>query len=149
MLAAIARCTAGYVLACAVSGAIQVAFVLPPLELVGAGPDRLAAAGIWALLATLHSGIFAAPFVLVGLVLAELKGLRSPAYYAAVGFGIAALGFLTQMTGHGFEQPIIVTLYVLTALVSAAVGGSLVYWLVSGRHAGRSARTAASGRKGS
>lgn len=137
MLAAIVRCTAGYVLACAVSGIIQVAFVLPPLELAGAGSDRQMAAGIWATLAAVHTGLFAAPFALVAMVIAEWRGFRDLTYYLATGSGIALLGFLAQLLGGGFEQPVMVTLYVLAACLTAGVGAGLVFWLAAGRRAGK------------
>lgn len=136
MIGAALRCLAGYILASVAAGLMQVAFVLPPYELVGADADRLTAAGIWLLLATLHSGIFGAPFGLVALVLAEWRRFRGPIYYAAVGFGIAMLGFLAQVSGQGFEQPTKVLLYVLTAFTVAGIGAGLIYWLVAGRKAG-------------
>lgn len=140
-LAVAVRCTVGYIFACLASGIVEVAFVLPPLELAGAATDRQIAAGVWMLLAALHSGIFAAPFALVALSLAEWKGFRRPPYYLATGFGIAALGFLGQISAQTFEQPVMVPLYVLLAFLSAGLGAGLVYWLVSGRHSGEQKRT--------
>lgn len=134
---AIARCLAGYVLASIASGVIQVSFVLPPLELLGADSDRQIAAGIWLLLATLHSGIFGAPFALVAIVVAEWKGFATPVYYVGAGLAIAALGFLAQVSGHGFDQPLPSILYVLTAFLAAGLSAGFVYWSVSGRHAGK------------
>lgn len=136
-LATIGRCTAGYLLASTVAGVVQVSFVLPPFELVAADSDRQIAAGIWMLLAALHSGIFGAPFALVALAVAEWKRAASPIYYLAAGFGIATLGFLAQISGHGFEQPLSVILYVLAAFLTAGLSAGLVYWLISGRHARR------------
>lgn len=136
MIGAVLRCLAGYILASLAAGFVQVAFVLPPYELVGASADRLTAAGIWLLLATLHSGIFGAPFALIALMVAEWRCFRGPIYYAATGFGMAMLGFLAQISGHGFAQPMMVLLYVLTAFTLAGVSAGLVYWLVSGRKAG-------------
>lgn len=136
MIGAVLRCVAGYILASLAAGIVQVAFVLPPYELVGAGADRLSAAGIWLLLATLHSGIFGAPFALVALAVAEWRCFTGPVYYAAVGFSMAMLGFLAQISGHGFTQPVMVLLYVLVAFTLAGVSAGLVYWLVSGRRAG-------------
>lgn len=137
MLAAVFRCLAGYVVACIAAGVIQVFFVLPPSELVFAGTDRLTAAGIWLLLATLHSGNFGAPFATIALVVAEWRRLRSPIYYAAAGFGISMVGYLTQITGHGFEQSVAVILYLLAGFAAAGVTAGLAYWLLAGRHAGR------------
>jgi len=136
-LAAIVRCTAGYIAACAIAGVVQVAFVLPPLELAGADTDRQMAAAVWALLAALHSGIFGAPFALAALVLAEWRGLKVPIYYLGAGFGIATLGFLAQMPPYEFMQPVVVPLFVLAALLTAGLSAGLVYWLISGRHAGK------------
>jgi hypothetical protein len=140
MLAALLRCFAGYLVACLTAGLVQVFFVLPPHELVFAGADLLSAAGIWLLLATIHSAIFGAPFSIIALAVAEWRRLKSPIYYAAAGFGIAMLGFLTQITGHGFTQPLPVTLYLLAAFTCTGVAAGTAYWLVAGRLAGRRGR---------
>lgn len=136
MIGAVLRCVAGYILASLAAGIVQVAFVLPPHELISTSADRLTAAGIWLLLATLHSGIFGAPFAIVALAVAEWRCFRGPIYYAAAGFGMAMLGFLAQISGHGFDQPVMVLLYVLAAFTLAGIVAGLVYWLVSGRSAG-------------
>lgn len=136
MIGAVLRCLAGYILASLAAGIVQVAFVLPPHELIGASADRLTAAGIWLLLATLHSGIFGAPLALIALALAEWRCFRGQIYYMAAGFGMAMLGFLAQISGHGFEQPTMVLLYVLTVFTVAGISAGLVYWLVAGRKAG-------------
>lgn len=137
MLAAIFRCLAGYLAACVAAGLVQVSFVLPPHELVLAGADRLTAAGIWLLLATLHNGIFGAPFAILAIVVAESRSLKSPFYYAAAGFGISMLGFLAQISGHGFDQPMNVLLFLLAGFTAAGVIAGLVYWRLAGRRAGR------------
>ncbi len=137
MLAALLRCLAGYLAACLTAGVVQVFFVLPPHELVFAGADLLSAAGIWLLLATIHSAIFGAPFSIIALAIAEWRQLKSPIYYAGAGFGIAMLGFLTQITGYGFAQPLTVTLYLLAGFSCAGVAAGVAYWLVAGRLAGR------------
>jgi hypothetical protein len=135
MIATVLRCLASYIIACMAASVVAVSFVLPPHELAGQGLDRLAAAGIWLLLATLHTAIFAAPFAAVALAVAEWRCLTSPIYYAAAGFGIAMLGLLAQISGAGF--PLIVTLYVLAALSASGVVGGAVYWMLAGRRAGR------------
>lgn len=137
MVAAVLRCLSGYIAACVAAAIIEVSFVLPPHELAGAQADRLTAAGIWLLLASLHTAIFAAPFAAIMIAVAEWRGLRSPMYYAGVGFGIAALGFLAQLSGIGVAQPVKVILYVLAAFSFAGIGGGAVYWLLSGRKAGQ------------
>lgn len=141
-LATALRCVGGYLLASIACGVVQVSFVLPPLELITADTDRQIAAGIWMLLASLHSAIFGAPFALVALLVAEWKRLVNPIFYIAAGFSIAVLGFLTQISGYGFEQPLSVILYVLAAFLTGGMSAGLVYWLVSGRHAGKSRRFA-------
>lgn len=136
MVAAVLRCVSGYLAACVAAAVVEVSFVLPPHELVGAEIDRLMAAGIWLLLASLHTAIFAAPFAAILITVAERRGLKSAISYVGVGFGIAALGFLTQLPGIGFDQPVKVILYVLAAFSVAGVVGGLAYWLLSGRKAG-------------
>ncbi len=137
MVAAVLRCLSGYIAACVAAAIIEVSFVLPPHELAGAQADRLTAAGIWLLLASLHTAIFAAPFAAIMIAVAEWRGLRSFIYYAGVGFGIAALGFLAQLSGIGVAQPVKVILYVLAAFSIAGIVGGAVYWLLSGRKAGQ------------
>jgi len=137
MVAAILRCLAGYLIACFAAATVQVSLVLPPHELLGAEAERLTAAGIWLLFATVHTAIFAAPFAIVMIALAERRNISSFIYYAAVGLGIAAVGFLAQFRGPGLGQPQEVILYVLAAFFSAGVAGGLVYWFISGRKAGR------------
>lgn len=136
MVAAILRCLTGYLVACLAAAVVEVSFVLPPYELVGAEADRLTAAGIWLLLASWQTAVFAAPFAAILIAVAEWRGLKSPFYYVGVGFGIAALGFLAQLSGIGFDQPVKVTLYVAAAFSVAGIVGGLVYWPLSGRKAG-------------
>jgi uncharacterized membrane protein len=135
MVAAVLRCLGGYLVACVAAAIIEVSFVLPPHELLSAGIDRLTAAGIWLLLASLHTAIFAAPFAAIMIGIAERRGLKSSLYYVCVGIGIAALGFLAQLSGTGAVQPVKVTLYPLVAFSVAGIVGGAVYWFLSGRKA--------------
>lgn len=136
----LARCIVGYIVACIACAAVQVGFVLPPSELLIADSGRLTAAAIWTVLAALHSAVFAAPFALVGLVLAERKGIRRVGYYAGVGTGIAALGLAAQLVYLGLDQPLMVLAHMLAAFLSAGALGGLIYWLVAGRFAGAAGR---------
>ena len=134
-LTSLLRCLAGYLLASAIAGIIQVSFVLSSLDLAASGSDRWMAAGIWMLLAAFHSGIFGAPVAIAALAIAEWKGIYRPAYYVATGLSIAAAGFLAQLSSA--QQSIGVSLYVLAALSTAGASAGFVYWLASGRRAGK------------
>jgi hypothetical protein len=136
MLLRIARCLAGYVLACLVAGIVAIAFVIPPSELVTGSTERLNTVGIWMLLTAVHTAVFAAPFALVGLIYAERKSIRQAGYYIAFGWAVAAVAFLIQLLPLGAGQPFKVTAYVVAAVLSAAVAGSFTYWLVAGCRAG-------------
>ena len=136
MLLRIARCLAGYLVACLVAGIVAIAFVIPPSDLVTGSSERLSTVGIWMLLTAVHAAVFAAPFALVGLIHAERRSIQHAGYYIAFGWAVAAVALLIQLLPPGPGQPFKVTAYVMAALLSAAVAGSFVYWLVAGRHAG-------------
>ena len=139
MACTVVRCVLGFVLACVAAAAVQVSFVLPPSGLIGANHDGLTAAGIWLLLASLHSMVFAAPFALAGLIWAERRRIRHWSYSVSVGIGIALRGLLAQLVFLGTGQPRTVLVYMLLASLAGGGLGGLVYWLAAGRRAGRTA----------
>jgi hypothetical protein len=136
VVATLARCLVGYAAACSLAGAVQVAFVLPPTDLLYAGSEVLAAAGLWTMLAAVHTGVFAAPLAALAIAIGEQRRIRRAGYYAALGIGIAALGFLAQLVGVGFGQPLTVMGYPLAAFGASGLAGGLLYWLIAGRTAG-------------
>ena len=90
----------GFIVACLVAGLVTVAFVVTPADIASlpaeAQPERLGNAGILALLAATHSAIFAFPFAIIAIGMAELTHLRSWVYYVLVGVAIALGGFAAE-----------------------------------------------------
>ena len=89
----------GFALACLAAAVTLVLFVYTPAELAsmpsGMGADRVTEAGLFALVVTPHVAAFAALPALIGVIIAERRGISSLGYYAILGIVIAALGFLT------------------------------------------------------
>ena len=77
----------GFIVACLVAGLVTVAFVVTPADIANlppeAQPERLGNAGILALLAATHSAIFALPFAIIAIGIAELSRVRTWIYYCA------------------------------------------------------------------
>jgi hypothetical protein len=140
MLGHILRVVFGFVLACLAAGLTLVGFVYTPLELVGltapVAATRLGEAGLLALAAATHAGVFCAPFALAGAAFGEWRCLRSPAYYALLGVAIAAAGFFAQYHSEVAGDLSILNTYALSAFALTGLIGGLVYWLSAGRHAG-------------
>ncbi len=140
MLGRILRVLLGFVLAALAAGITKVLFVITPSQLANLPADvvsdRVAMAGEMALLAGLHSAIFAAPFALVGAAIGEWRRIRDWAYYALIGMAIALIGFLAQYSSEFTGQPTIVNNYALTAFLTTGFIAGIVYWIVSGRYAG-------------
>lgn len=137
----------GFAVACLVAGVATVAFVVSPVELANlpaeAQPERLGNAGILALLTSTHSAIFAFPFALVALGVAELWRIRSWLYYALVGVVISLGGLAAIHLNEVPGQPSILNDYALIAFATVGLLAGLAYWLVAGRCAGGRRRTAA------
>jgi drug/metabolite transporter (DMT)-like permease len=130
----------GYIIACLVAGAVTVAFVVTPADIgnlpVDAQTERLANAGVLALLAATHSAIFAFPFAMLANGLGEVWRVRSWLYYAVVGLLIGAGGFVAYYVNEVAGQPSIFNNYALTAFLTSGTLGGLAYWLFAGRRAG-------------
>jgi MFS family permease len=130
----------GFAIACLVAGVATVAFVVSPVELANlpaeAQPERLGNAGILALLTATHSAIFAFPFALVALGIAELWRIRSWLYYALVGIVISLGGLAAVYLNEVPGQPSILNDYALIAFATVGLLAGLTYWLVAGRCAG-------------
>jgi len=140
MLGHILRVVFGFVLACLAAGLTLVLFVYTPLELTGltanVAASRLGEAGILALAAATHVGVFSAPFALAGAAFAEWRSLRGPAYYALLGVAIAAAGFFAQYHSEAAGDLSILNTYALSAFALTGFIGGIIYWLGAGRHAG-------------
>ena len=135
----------GFVVACLVAGLVTVAFVVTPADIAGlpadAQPERLGNAGVLSLLAATHSAIFAFPFAIIAIGIAEMSVIRSRLYYAFVGVGIALGGLAAEYANEVGGQPSILNGYALAAYVAVGLAGGLAYWLVAGRRAGGKRRT--------
>jgi hypothetical protein len=130
----------GFAIACLVAGAATVAFVVNPAAIANlpadAQTEQLSNAGILALLAATHSAIFAAPFALIALGVAELTRIRSWLYYALVGAVISLGGLAAVYLNEVPGQPSILNDYALIAFGTVGVLSGLTYWLFAGRGAG-------------
>lgn len=135
------RCLFGFLLACLAAGIVTVLFVTTPLELAS-GPaetlgTRTSATFEWALLTATHAAIFSAVFALIAIVLGEWLNVQSLLYYVLAGVIIALLGFYAQFASEAPGQPTVLNGYALMAFASAGFAGGLIYYLISGRYAGR------------
>ena len=130
----------GFIIACLVAGLVTVAFVVTPADIAGlpaeAQPERLGNAGVLSLLAATHSAIFAFPFAIIAIGIAEMSAIRTWLYYAFVGVAIALGGLAAAYANEVAGQPSILNGYALAAYVTVGIAGGLAYWLVAGRRAG-------------
>jgi hypothetical protein len=140
MIGGLFRVLFGFIVACLVAGAATVAFVITPADIAtlpaALRPDRLSSAGTLSLLAATHSAIFAAPFALIALVIAEWRCIRSWVYYATVGILIAFAGFSAEYLNEVGGQPSIVNSYAMRAYLAVGFLGGIAYWLAVGRRTG-------------
>jgi hypothetical protein len=138
--AALLRIIIGFIVACLVAGVATVAFVVTPADIATLPaelrPDRLQSAGVLALLAATHSAIFALPFALIAVAIAEWQAIRSWIYYAVAGIAIALGGFYAEYLAEVAGQPTIINDYAARAFLTVGFLGGLAYWLVSGCRAG-------------
>ena len=140
MIGGLFRVLFGFIVACVVAGAATVAFVITPADIATlpaeVRPDRLSSAGTLSLLAATHSAIFAAPFALIALVIAEWRCIRSWVYYAIFGILIALGGFGAEYLNEVGGQPSIVNSYAVRAYLAVGFLGGVAYWFTAGRRAG-------------
>jgi hypothetical protein len=134
MLGRIFRVLSGFILACLAAGLVKVLFAFPPSD------NQLALTDIidYAMPIATHSAIFAAPFALIAIAIAEWQRWRDWAYYAASGLAIALIGFFAQYQSETAVQgwSILNNNYPLIAFLTSGLVSGLVYWLFSGRLAG-------------
>ncbi len=140
MLGTIFRILIGFAIACLVAGAVTTAFIVTPTDVAALSPDvrpeQLGYAGLLSLYAATHSAIFAFPFALIAIALAEWLCVRSWIYYTIVGILIALGGFAAVSYFEVEGQPTIINNYALRTFLTVGVFGGLAYWLVAGRRAG-------------
>ena len=142
MLGRIFRVLSGFILACLAAGLTKVLFAYSPAELMNLAPeiasDRLALA----LPIATHTAIFAAPFALVAIVIAEWQGWRDWAYYAAAAMVISMIGFTAQYSNEANGQSwSVYNNYTMIAFLTTGFVAGLTYWLFSGRTAGDEKKT--------
>ena len=130
----------GFIVACLVAGLVTVAFVVTPADLAGlpaeAQPERFGNAGVLSLLAATHSAIFAFPFAIIAIGVAEMSAIRTWLSYALFGVAIALGGLAAEYANEVAGQPSILNGYALAAYVTMGLAGGLAYWLLAGRRAG-------------
>jgi len=140
MLSSLVRIVFGFIVACLVAGAATVAFVVTPADIASLPPDlrpeRLGDAGVLSLLAATHTAIFAFPFALIAIGIAEWLCVRSWIYYVIVGILIALGGFGAEVLAEAAGQPSIVNDYALRAFLTVGFFGGFAYWMAAGRRAG-------------
>jgi hypothetical protein len=140
MLGTLFRVLFGFIIACLVAGAAVVAFVITPADIAALPPElrweRLGSAGMLSLLAATHAAMFAFPFALVAIAIAEGLGIRSWIYYVLVGIAIALSGFIAHYLVEVGGEPTIANDYAIRAFLTLGFFGGFVYWMVAGRRAG-------------
>lgn len=140
MLGTLLRVLFGFVVACLVAGVATVAFVVTPADIATLPQElraeRLGFAGMLSLRAATHTAIFAFPFALIAIALAEWLRIRSWIYYVLVGVAIALGGFSAEYITEVGSQPSILNDYAVRAFLTVGFFGGLAYWLVAGRGAG-------------
>lgn len=138
MLGRIFRVVSGFFIACLAAALAKVLFAFSPnelqqlpAELVG---DRLSLA----LPVATHMAIFSAPFALLLLSFAEARRWRSWTSYAAVGLGLALVGFFAQYASETGQEgwSVFSDLYPLITFTVTGLVGGIAYWLFSGCLAG-------------
>lgn len=130
MLVSLLRFIFGFVAAVLVAGVVQVLFVAGGGLVSGLTMPRLQSLGLLSLLAATQSAVFSAPFAILAAVVAALQPIRSLAYFAAAGAGIALAGFLAQYVGETGPGTIF-NLYALSAYLASGLSGGLVYGLLA------------------
>lgn len=131
MLLGLFRVLTGFVVACFVAAAMQVAFAVLPLADRPTQPKLIELV----LLTATHFAVFSAPFGLIAAILGEWQGLRSRGYYLFTGLATGAAGFLVQFTAES-GGPTVYNPYAVTAFLLPGLIGGFAYWLVAGRQAG-------------
>jgi hypothetical protein len=134
MITRIIRVLFGFAMACIAAGLVKVLFAFSPAELSGMTPDRAADALSLTWPIATHMGIFAAPFALVAVVLAEWRRWGDWTYYVIAAVTIAMIGFAAQYQTETATQgwSVLSGNYPLIAFLTAGAAGGLVYWMFSG-----------------
>ncbi|MGI9403223.1 MAG: hypothetical protein ACR2OF_01785 [Hyphomicrobium sp.] len=140
MFGTLFRVLFGFIVACLVAGVALVAFVITPADIATLPAEsrweRLGSAGMLSLLAATHAAIFAFPFALVAIAIAEWLSIRSWIYYVLVGIAIALAGFGAHHLAEVGSEPTIVNDYAIRAFLTLGFFGGFAYWMAAGRRAG-------------
>jgi hypothetical protein len=137
MLGRIFRVLSGFVLACLAAGLTKVLFAYSPAEMMNLPPEIASDRLSLALPIATHAAIFAAPFALVAIAIAEWQRWRDWAYYAAAAIAISMIGFAAQYSNEANTQTwSVYNNYTMIAFLTTGFIAGLTYWLFSGRLAG-------------
>ena len=136
LLGALVRILIGFIFACLAVGLIQVLFAVTPAELAVGGEERIADAGLWVLLTATQVAVFAAPFAFIAVLISEWLRLGSFAFHVIVAMAIAVAGFGLIHATEAAMVASIVNSYAMAAYLTSGFAGGVLYWLLSGRHAG-------------
>jgi hypothetical protein len=136
MILGLLRILIGFALACLAAAAAQVAFALTPAQFVTFTVDRWWQVGELVLRTATLIAIFAAPFALVAVIMAEAFGLRGMAYHGLAGLIIAAAAFGVLLSSESADGRTLVNGYAMAAFLTTGLIGGLVYWMFSGWYSG-------------
>jgi hypothetical protein len=135
MFVAIIRVVFGLIAAALAAGAVQVAFVAGPDELLSpnllaTSSSRLQELGLLTLLAATQSAVFAAPFAFLAAAVTAWLPIRSGLFFVLAGIVIALAGFFAQYVGERGPHTIL-NRYALAAYVVSGLVAGFVYWVVA------------------
>ncbi len=134
MLTTVLRGLFGFLAACLVAGIIQAGFATAPELLAQPGQgflDSLADAAKRTIVATIFSGLFAAPFVAVVVPVLAWQKMRSVRVDAAMGLTIAGAGQAVLYAFEAANQSSIANWYAAAAFGCAGLAGGLTFGLLA------------------
>lgn len=122
------------------AGLVIVLFATTPAEILSA-PSDVARDKMWRLLElSIFSGVqalvFGWPFLLLAIIIAEWRAIRTWLFYAIVGMAVSLAGFMAHYASEGAGDYTIVNNYALTAYLTAGFVAGVLYWALAGRLAG-------------
>lgn len=137
MFALFVRIILGFVLACLAAATTKVAFVITPADILALPPDqqaeRLARAGVLILAVATQTAVFAAPFALITIAIAQLRRIGGWPFYVYAGLIISLIGLAVLFMTESPARPTIANAYAVAAYTFAGMIGGYVYWVVAGR----------------
>lgn len=135
------RILLGYSMACLGAAYAKLLFAITPAEIISlpsdVAADRLADVLNFGWRFGVLFGLFALPFAVVTIAFAEWRGLRNGPFYLLAGLAFALVGLLAQSSSEGPGAATVMHAYAFAAYATSGLAGGLFYWMIAGRHAGR------------